>query len=81
MVVVTRSTLGSFSGPTVAHEDDRQVILGLRLDAARVPVTGMSQGTRDQLFLSLRFAAIEQYIEGRGPFPSSSFMAKINCWR
>lgn len=29
----------------------------------------MSQGTRDQLFLSLRLAAIEQHIEGRGPFP------------
>jgi uncharacterized protein YhaN len=29
----------------------------------------MSQGTRDQLFLSLRLAAIEQHIEARGPFP------------
>ncbi len=29
----------------------------------------MSQGTRDQLFLSLRLAAIEQHIDGRGPMP------------
>lgn len=64
-----RITLGSFSGLTVDYEDDRQVLLGIRPDAARVPVTGMSQGTRDQLFLSLRLAAIEQHIEGRGPFP------------
>lgn len=67
--VFARITLGSFSGLTVDFEDDRQVLLGIRPDAARVPVTGMSQGTRDQLFLSLRLAAIEQHIEGRGPFP------------
>ncbi len=29
----------------------------------------MSQGTRDQLFLSLRLAAVEEHIVGRGPFP------------
>jgi uncharacterized protein YhaN len=67
--VFARITSGSFSGLTVDYEDDRQVLLGIRPDAARVPVTGMSQGTRDQLFLSLRLAAIEQHIEGRGPFP------------
>ena len=67
--VFARITLGSFSGLTVDYEDDRQVLLGVRPDTTRVPVTGMSQGTRDQLFLSLRLAAIEQHIEGRGPFP------------
>lgn len=67
--VFARMTLGSFSGLTVDFEDDRQVLLGIRPDAARVPVGGMSQGTRDQLFLSLRLAAIEQHIAGRGPFP------------
>ena len=67
--VFARMTLGSFAGLTVDYEDDRQVLLGVRPDAARVPVAGMSQGTRDQLFLALRLAAIEQHIEGRGPFP------------
>lgn len=67
--VFARTTLGSFSGLTIDYEDDRQVLLGVRPDATRVPVQGMSQGTRDQLFLSLRLAAIEQHIEGRGPFP------------
>jgi uncharacterized protein YhaN len=67
--VFARITLGSFSGLTVDYEDDRQVLLGIRPDATRVPVTGMSQGTRDQLFLSLRISAIEQHIAGRGPFP------------
>ena len=67
--VFARITLGSFSGLTIDSEEDRQVLLGVRPDATRVPVTGMSQGTRDQMFLSLRLAAIEQHIEGRGPFP------------
>ncbi|MDP1635836.1 MAG: hypothetical protein Q8L69_14280, partial [Gallionellaceae bacterium] len=67
--VFARITLGSFSGLTVDYEDDRQVLLGVRPDAARVPVAGMSQGTRDQLFLSLRLAAIEQHIESRGRMP------------
>ncbi len=67
--VFARITLGSFAGLTVDYDNDRQVLLGVRPDAARVPVAGMSQGTRDQLFLSLRLAAIEQHVEGRGPFP------------
>jgi uncharacterized protein YhaN len=67
--VFARITCGSFSGLTVDHEEDAQVLLGVRPDTSRVPVAGMSQGTRDQLFLSLRLAAIEQHIAGRGPFP------------
>lgn len=67
--VFARITLGSFSGLTVDHEDDRQVLLGVRPDGTGVPVAGMSQGTRDQLFLSLRLAAIEQHLESRGPMP------------
>lgn len=67
--IFARITLSSFSGLTVDYEDDRQVLLGVRPDGARVSVPGMSQGTRDQLFLSLRLAAIEQHIDGRGPMP------------
>jgi uncharacterized protein YhaN len=67
--VFARITLGSVSGLTVDYEGDNQVLLGVRPDGARVSVAGMSQGTRDQLFLSLRLAAIEQHIDGRGPMP------------
>ena len=67
--VFARITLGSFSGLTVDYDDDRQVLFGARPDGSRVPVGGMSQGTRDQLFLSLRLAAIEQHLESRGPMP------------
>jgi exonuclease SbcC len=67
--VFARITLGSFCGLVVDYESDQQVLLGLRPSGERVAVAGMSQGTRDQLFLSLRIAAIEQHIESRGPFP------------
>lgn len=67
--VFARITLGSVSGLTVDYEGDNQVLLGVRPDGARVSVAGMSQGTRDQMFLSLRLAAIEQHIDGRGPMP------------
>lgn len=65
----TRMTLGSFAGLTVDYENDRQALLGLRASGAQVAISGMSQGTRDQLFLALRLAAIEQHIEGRGSVP------------
>jgi len=62
-------TAGSFAGLDVDYDDDRQVILGVRPGGARVSVAGMSQGTRDQLYLALRLATIEHHLAGRGPFP------------
>lgn len=67
--IFRRITLASFADLTVDYEDEHQVLLGVRPDEQRVPVAGMSQGTRDQLFLSLRLAAIEQHIASRGPLP------------
>lgn len=62
-------TAGSFAGLDVDYDDERQVILGVRPGGARVSVAGMSQGTRDQLYLALRLATIEHHLAGRGPFP------------
>ncbi|MCC7414267.1 MAG: AAA family ATPase [Gammaproteobacteria bacterium] len=62
-------TAGSFRTLMTDYDDDRQVILGVRPDDTRVPITGMSQGTRDQLFLALRLATIEQHVAGHGAFP------------
>ncbi len=61
--IFARITLGSFSGLITDYEDDKQVLLGQRPDATRVGVAGMSQGARDQLFLSLRVAAIEEHLK------------------
>lgn len=39
--------------------DDRPRIVGVRADGTRVGAEGMSEGTRDQLFLALRLGSIE----------------------
>ena len=52
-------TGASFSGLGTAYaRDDTPTLVGLK-DTLAVPVEGMSEGTRDQLYLALRLAAIE----------------------
>jgi uncharacterized protein YhaN len=52
-------TAGAFTGLVLDYDDsDRPLIKGLRADASRVGVDGMSEGTRDQLYLALRLGAI-----------------------
>ncbi len=62
-------TRGRFEGLTAEFaDDDSQVLMGRR-GGRLVPVEGMSEGSRDQLYLSLRFAAIERHIENHEPLP------------
>jgi uncharacterized protein YhaN len=54
-------TLGRYSGLRLAFDDrDQQVLRCQRQDGALVGVEALSDGTRDQLYLSLRLAALEQ---------------------
>lgn len=63
-------TLSSFSGLQAdIDESDRPVILGLRPDGERVRVDGMSSGTRDQLYLSLRLASLVWRSRTAEPMP------------
>jgi uncharacterized protein YhaN len=63
-------TLGSFSGLRDEVDDNgKPVLLGVRLDKAEVSVDGMSDGTRDQLFLALRLATIELQRDQQDPLP------------
>jgi uncharacterized protein YhaN len=70
-----RLTAGSFSGLTVDFDEkDNPILLGLRAKKERgenegVNVEGMSEGTRDQLYLSLRLASLENYLEQNEPLP------------
>ena len=41
----------------------------MRSDRTVVPVSGMSTGTADQLYLALRFASIEDYLERADALP------------
>jgi uncharacterized protein YhaN len=57
-------TGGSFQGLRVEYdEQDRPALNGLRADGSSVPVSGLSQGSADQLYLALRVASIEDYLE------------------
>ena len=63
-------TLGSFEGLRTDLDDSgEQVIVGLRPGGSRVPVQGMSDGTRDQLYLSLRLASLEYRLEKSEAIP------------
>jgi DNA repair exonuclease SbcCD ATPase subunit len=63
-------TLGSFDGlMTDFNERDEPVLAGIRSGGERVYVEGMSSGTRDQLYLALRLASLEKYMESAEPMP------------
>ncbi len=64
-------TLGRFVDFRIDYEPATPRLLGMRQDQETlVPIDGMSEGTRDQLFLALRLAAVEQSIAAgvRVPF-------------
>jgi uncharacterized protein YhaN len=65
-------TRGSFAGVATDEEGKgKQVLVGVRPGTSREPVSieGMSQGTRDSLYLAVRFATIEAYFDEREPMP------------
>ncbi|MCY4609091.1 MAG: AAA family ATPase [bacterium] len=63
-------TQGSFSGLGLLYDEkDQAVLAGTRADGSEVDVTGMSDGTVDQLWLALRLAAIDGWLEGNSALP------------
>ena len=64
-------TLGSFAGLRDDYnEKGEPVLVGLRGDGRTVVgVSGMSDGTHDQLYLSLRLASLEYYLDQNEPIP------------
>lgn len=65
-----RLTGGSFSGLEIDFDEkDNPILLGLRPSGKKVTVEGMSDGTLDQLYLSLRLASLERYLEQGEPLP------------
>ena len=64
-------TNGSFEGIRAEYDDKGQpVIVGIRQkDKEIVSVEGMSDGTTDQLYLALRLAGLEMYLETNEPIP------------
>lgn len=63
-------TSGSFENLEIDFDSqDRARLVGRRLGGERVDVSGMSDGTTDQLYLALRIAALGQYLETAQPLP------------
>jgi uncharacterized protein YhaN len=66
-----RMTLGAFSRLRADYDDKgNPVLVGIRAEKnTPVHVDGMSDGTADQLYLALRLASLEQYLENNEPLP------------
>ena len=63
-------TLGSFEALEMDFDEkDQARLVGRRPSGERVEVDGMSSGSADQLYLALRIAALEDYIDEAQPLP------------
>jgi uncharacterized protein YhaN len=64
-------TVGSFSDLRADYNDQGEpVLVGIRqADGRSVTVDGMSEGTADQLYLALRLASLENYLDDHDPVP------------
>lgn len=63
-------TLDSFSSLRTDEDDQGgPILVGLRADGSRIQVSQMSSGTRDQLYLALRFASLEWKLQTSQPMP------------
>ncbi len=62
-------TLGAFDRLVVDFESEPLKLSGQRATGEFVDIVGMSEGTRDQLYLALRLAALELHLEQTVPLP------------
>lgn len=62
-------TLGSFQNLEIDYDGDTPQLMGRRPDGKHVDFDGLSEGTGDQLFLSLRLAAVEMQLQHAQPLP------------
>ena len=71
-------TRGAFERLDIDFYQKPAALFAQRPDKQVVPVAGLSNGTRNQLFFSLRIAAVELQIENGTPFPFLSDHLFIN---
>jgi uncharacterized protein YhaN len=62
-------TLGSFQTLEIDYDGDTPQLMGRRPNGNHVDFDGLSDGTGDQLFLSLRLAAVEMQLQHAQPLP------------
>ena len=69
-VLFARLTCGDFAGIKTDYDGEQPVIVGTRhAQDGVVDVAGMSDGTRDQLYLALRLAYVEKQLTTHEPMP------------
>jgi len=62
-------TQGGFNKLVVDYESEPLKLSGQRAHGELVDIEGMSEGTRDQLYLALRLAALELHLAQTVPLP------------
>ena len=62
-------TDGSFAGLQIDDDGAGAVLKGVRPDGRLVGVEGMSNGSHDQLYLALRLASLESWLQAHEPIP------------
>ncbi|KAE8755631.1 AAA family ATPase [Paraburkholderia madseniana] len=67
--VFAQLTLDQFTKLVVDHEASPLVLYAKRTRGKQVEVSGLSEGTRDQLFLALRVAALELHLQHAKALP------------
>ena len=73
------ATDGAFKALGADYDnDDTPMLVGLRQNGACVPVAGMSEGARDQLFLSLQLALLELRAAEPLPFIGDDLLASFD---
>ena len=70
MAELTRNHANPIDNLSAEYRDKKRVtLLGIRRDGSPCEIANMTEGTRDQLFLGLRIAAIERYAAARERLP------------
>ena len=64
-----RLTLGRYNEIAVEYDNDIPYLEAIQADNGSLRVAQLSDGTRDQMFLSLRLAFVEKHLESSGPIP------------
>ncbi len=67
--IFSQLTEGSFERLAVDFDRDPMVLEGVRSNGSRVAIAGLSDGTRDQLYLALRLAALDLHLQKAAPLP------------
>lgn len=67
--IFRRFTSGKYIELTVDYIDNTPYIEAIHADGTKRRVHQMSDGTRDQLFLSLRLAFVQQHLDSSDPLP------------